>query len=231
MTDQPDPRPDPAAPSTVVLFDLDGTITDSFTGIVNSFRHALAAVGAPEPDPDVVRGIAGPPMLDTLHLVGLDEDTATAALSAYRARYTDTGWRENAVFDGMADLVGDLHAQGRRLAVATSKNEDTAQVILQHFGLAENFEVIAGSTPDGSRRAKADVIASALTRLGISTDPEDPDRDDVVMIGDRHHDVTGAAHFGIPTGFVKWGYSEPGESVGATWVVDSVEELRRLLGA
>ncbi|MFT4043461.1 MAG: HAD hydrolase-like protein [Gordonia sp. (in: high G+C Gram-positive bacteria)] len=222
---------DPSNPATIVLVDLDGTITDSFPGIVNSFRHALAQVGAPAADAGVEAGIAGPPLLDTLLGLGLDPATADAAMSAYRRRYTEVGWLENSVFDGMADLLGDLSRRGRTLAIATSKNERTARAIAEHFGVAGHFAVIAGASDDGSRRSKADVIARALAELGIatSTDTRHPDRP-VVMIGDRSHDVEGALSFGIPTILVGWGYAQPGEGDGARWRVDSVSDLREVLG-
>ncbi|MFW0792800.1 HAD hydrolase-like protein [Gordonia sp. CPCC 205515] len=222
------PRPDPADPSTVLLVDLDGTITDSFAGIANSFRHALAAVGAPEPTEDVVAGIAGPPMIDTLRELGLDQPTADAAMTAYRERYTEIGWLENAVFDGMGEILADVAADGRTLAVATSKNQTTACAILEHFGLAQHFRVIAGASDDGTRRAKADVIAHALDRLGITD--AGVTSTPVVMIGDRAHDVEGAARFGIPAILVGWGYALAGEGETAAWTVDSIADLREVLG-
>jgi phosphoglycolate phosphatase-like HAD superfamily hydrolase len=219
------PRPDPAAPSTVLLFDLDGTITDSFAGIERSFRHALATVGAPEPDPAVVAGIAGPPMVDSLRALDLDESTVDTAMRAYRERYVRTGWLENSVFDGMAELLSDLSTSGRRLAVATSKNQTTARQILEHFGLADHFDYIAGASDDGTRRSKSDVIGHALASLGI----DDPADHSVVMIGDRSHDVHGSAEFGIPAVFVRWGYAVDDENTDAAWTVDSVPALRELL--
>ncbi|MGV9710288.1 HAD hydrolase-like protein [Gordonia sp. NPDC003424] len=233
-TDIPDDattHPDPTDPSTRLLVDLDGTITDSFAGIANSFRHALAAVGAPEPDPDVVAGIAGPPMIDTLIGLGLDRPTADAAMRAYRERYTEVGWLENSVFDGMGELLADLTAAGRTLAVATSKNQTTARIILEHFGLAQNFAVIAGASDDSSRRAKSDVIAHALDGLGVTADTDGRVTSaPVVMIGDRSHDVEGAARFGIPAILVRWGYALHGEDEAASWTVDSVADLREVLG-
>ncbi|GAC51261.1 HAD hydrolase-like protein [Gordonia aichiensis] len=222
---------DPRDPRTVLLFDLDGTITDSFSGIVNSFRHALAEVGAPEPPDDVVAGVAGPPMIDTLTGLGLDHETADAAMRAYRRRYTDVGWLENSVFPEVGELVGDLARQGRTMTVATSKNENTARAILDHFALAPHFTAICGASDDGSRRSKADVIAWALTQSGVTPHPETglPDRP-VVMIGDRSHDVEGAESFGIPTVFVAWGYARAGEGDAAAWRVDSVVDLREVLG-
>lgn len=224
-------RPDPTDPDTVLLVDPDGTITDSFTGIANSFRHALTAVGAPPAPEAVVAGIAGPPMIDTLRELGLDEATANEAMRAYRARYVDVGWLENSVFDGMDTLLGDLGASGRTLAVATSKNQTTARAILDHFGLAGHFRVIAGASDDGTRRHKPDVIAHALAQLDISLDPHThrPARP-AVMIGDRSHDVEGAARFGIPTILVGWGYALAGERDAAAWSVDSMSDLREVLG-
>lgn len=222
---------DPADQATLLLIDLDGTITDSFDGIANSFRYALAAVDADEPSSEVVAGIAGPPMIDTLAGLGLDAATAEAAMRAYRARYTDVGWLENSVFDGMGELLADLQAAGRTLAVATSKNEKTARAILEHFGLAHHFQVIAGASDDGSRRAKSAVIAHALAQLGVDVVPGSQVTDhSVVMIGDRAHDVEGAALYGIPAVIVAWGYALHGEEDSAAWAVGSVADLREVLG-
>lgn len=227
MTSLPDPRD----PATILLVDLDGTITDSFEGIANSFRHALAAVGAPEPAPEVVRGIAGPPMIDSLHALGLSPEVADDAMRAYRSRYTETGWLENSVYEGMDAVLADLAAAGRTLALATSKNQTTARAILEHFGLAGYFQVIAGASDDGTRRHKADVIEHALTELDIGLDPSTRrPRVPVVMIGDRSHDVDGAARFGIPAILVGWGYSQVGEGRNATWPVASTADLREVLG-
>lgn len=222
---------DPHDPATALLVDLDGTITDSFAGIATSFRHALTEVGAPIPGAEVIDDIAGPPMIDTLRALGLDEATAAAAMAAYRARYTDVGWLENSVFPGMEALLADLAASGRTMAVATSKNENTARAILEHFGLADLFTVIAGASDDNSRRAKADVIAHALDGLGITYDADSRRTSrPVVMIGDRSHDVEGAADFAIPAIFVRWGYARDGEGDAAEWRVESIAHLREVLG-
>lgn len=219
--------------TSVTLFDLDGTLTDSAPGIVAGFRHALASVGAPEPDADLLDMIVGPPMVDTLRSLGLDEATTQRALASYFDRYDEVGWAENAVFDGIEELLITAARGGSRLAVATSKSERFARRILEHFSLAEHFEVIAGASDDGAaRRAKVDVIEHALRGLGI--DPIDAERGgtpNVVMVGDREHDVHGAAHWGIPTVFVGWGYGSAEEAAGARWSVDTVDELGRMLDA
>jgi phosphoglycolate phosphatase len=210
----------------LVIFDLDGTLTDSAEGIVASFRHALAQIGADVPDGDLAGRVVGPPMHQTLRAMGLGEQ-ADAAVAAYRADYTTRGWSMNSLFDGIPQLLTDLKAAGIRLAVATSKAEPTARKILAHFGLDDYFEVIAGATVDGTRSAKADVVAHALAQLAPL-----PDR--VLMVGDRSHDVEGAAEHGIDTVVVGWGYGKDdfdgpaGESAFAH--VATMLALREVLG-
>ena len=189
----------------LVIFDLDGTLTDSAQGIVSSFRHALGEVGAEIPDGDLAGRIVGPPM----------------------HHYTTRGWAMNSLFDGIPQLLGDLRAAGVRLAVATSKAEPTARRIIEHFGLDDHFEVIAGASLAGVRAAKADVMAHALAQL-------EPLPERVVMVGDRAHDVEGAAAHGIDTVVVGWGYGqadfdEP-TAVTAAAHVSTVDDLREVLG-
>jgi phosphoglycolate phosphatase len=210
----------------LVIFDLDGTLTDSAQGIVSSFRHALAEIGAVVPDGDLASRIVGPPMHHTLNEMGLGE-LADVAVAAYRADYTARGWAMNKLFEGIPALLADLQAAGVRLAVATSKAEPTAQRILTHFGLDEHFEVVAGASVDGSRARKADVVAHALAQLHPL-----PDR--VLMVGDRSHDVEGAGEHGIETVVVGWGYGRndfagPG-AVNALAHVATVDDLREVLG-
>jgi phosphoglycolate phosphatase len=214
----------PVRRGDLVIFDLDGTLTDSAEGIVTSFRHALQAVGAPVPDGDLVSRIVGPPMHLTLQEMGLGDD-AEAAIAAYRADYTTRGWSMNRPFAGIPALLADLHAAGVRLAVATSKAEPTAQRILAHFGLDSSFEVIAGASPDGSRKTKEEVLAHALAQL-------QPLPERVLMVGDRSHDVDGAAAHGIRTVVVGWGYGQADFADGLTTVTHAatVDDLRRALG-
>jgi HAD superfamily hydrolase (TIGR01549 family) len=207
----------------LVLFDLDGTLTDSAEGIVASFRHALGAIGADIPDGDLAERIVGPPMHVTLGSLGLGEK-ADEAIAAYRADYTSRGWSMNRMFDGIEDLLADLRAAGVRLAVATSKAEPTARRIVEHFGIHEHFEVIAGASVDGTRSAKADVVAHALAQLT-------PVPEEVLMVGDRSHDVHGAAHHGIDTVVVDWGYGAGDFTEDSTVRrVATVDELREVLG-
>ncbi|MGV0646416.1 HAD-IA family hydrolase [Mycolicibacterium sp. XJ2546] len=210
----------------LVIFDLDGTLTDSAKGIVSSFRHALGSIGAVVPDGDLASMVVGPPMHHTLREMGLGDQT-DAAIAAYRSDYRTRGWAINRVFDGIPALLADLRAAGVRMAVATSKAEPTAQRILAHFGLDDHFEVIAGASVDGSRATKADVVAHAVAQLTPL-----PER--VLMVGDRSHDVEGAAEHGIDTVVVGWGYGrgdfDDPDSPAARAHVSNVDELREVLG-
>lgn len=208
----------------LVIFDLDGTLTDSAEGIVASFLHALSHVGAPVPEGDLTAQIVGPPMDDTFRALGLGEST-DAAIAAFRAEYGTRGWAMNTVFDGIVALLADLRAAGVRLAVATSKLEPTARRILAHFGLDQHFEVIAGA--DDSRKTKEQVLAHALEQL-------QPLPERVLMVGDRSHDVDGAAAHGIDTVVVGWGYGQAdfADGLSSTGVTHAptIDELRRALG-
>nr|WP_170306411.1 HAD-IA family hydrolase [Mycolicibacter kumamotonensis] len=212
----------------MVIFDLDGTLTDSAAGIVASFRHALEHIGAPVPDGDLAQRLVGPPMHHTLSVMGLGELT-DAAIAAYRADYTSRGWLMNTMFDGVTALLADLRAAGVRLAVATSKVEPTARKILAHFSLDGFFEVVAGASVDGTRSAKSAVLAHALEQLAPL-----PAR--VLMVGDRRHDVDGAAAHGIDTVLVGWGYGQSDYPTGAAADdgllarVQTMDELREVLG-
>ena len=212
----------------LVIFDLDGTLTDSAEGIVASFRHALAAIGAEAPDGDLADRIVGPPMHSTLAAMGLGA-RADEAIAAYRSDYSERGWAMNALYDGVAELLGDLRSAGVRLAVATSKAEPTARRILDHFALAQHFEVIAGASLDGSRATKAEVLGHALNQL-------QPLPDGIVMVGDRAHDVQGAAAHGIATIVVGWGYGRTDFDDAAPAApppithVRTVADLREALG-
>jgi phosphoglycolate phosphatase-like HAD superfamily hydrolase len=210
----------------LVIFDLDGTLTDSADGIVSSFRHALGEIGAAVPEGDLAGRIVGPPMHLTLKTMGLG-DRVDDAMAAYRADYTTRGWAMNSVFEGIPALLSDLRAAGVRMAVATSKAEPTAKRIIEHFGLDDHFEVVAGASVDGSRSSKADVLARALAQL-------EPLPQRVLMVGDRSHDVLGAAAHGIDTVVVGWGYGagdfDGAEGTEAYRHVSSVDDLREVLG-
>jgi len=191
----------------VVLFDLDGTLSDSAPGILASLRHALAVNGLPPLDPATEHALLGPPFYESLPPI-IGEERLWPVLDAYRAHYASTMF-ETSAFPGVAELLDALRRDGRRLAVATSKPEKYAVPIVEHLGLDGYFETVGGDDLAGSLRTKALVIGTVLDRLG------EPDRSDVVMVGDRSHDVQGAAEHGIAAIGVRWGYGLPGELEGA----------------
>ena len=210
-----------------ILFDLDGTLTDSQEGITKSVQYALAHFGIEVEDLSSLRKFIGPPLTESFKaFYGMDDREAHVGLVKYRERFTDVGWAENAVYPGIGELVADLKKSGKRLLLATSKPEVQALKIMEHFGLKEHFELICGpalNAPDGY--GKADVIRDALRRANIT------DLTGVVMVGDRHHDVDGAHAVGLPCIGVLYGYGDRAElvSAGADHIAEDPAALRRML--
>jgi phosphoglycolate phosphatase len=201
----------------VVLIDLDGTLSDSAPGILASLRRAFADVGVPPLRDHVERSLLGPPFYESLPpLVGVDR--VPAIIDAYRRHY-DSAMFETSLYDGMIDVLSDLRGRGLKLAVATSKPEYYAIPIVEHLGIVDYFETVAGDALDGSRDNKAKVIAEALRRLGS------PDPAEVFMLGDRSHDVDGARAHGIGCIGAGWGYGSPEELSGAIEVFASPREM------
>ncbi len=205
----------------VVLFDLDGTLTDPQVGITLSTQHALATVGVRVDDPTELTWCIGPPILDNFARFGVTGDRALDALAAYRERYDRVGAYENRVYDGIPELLDGLDRGGRRLAVATSKAEHSARIILEHFGLIHHFEFVGGASADAVRSVKADVVSYVLAHLGH------PDPSSAVMVGDRHHDVDGARLNGLASIAVTWGFAVGDELEAAhpDRIVSTVAEL------
>ncbi|MFT3852552.1 MAG: HAD family hydrolase [Ilumatobacteraceae bacterium] len=206
----------------VALFDLDGTLTDPKEGITKSVQYGFARIGITVDDLDALVAYIGPPLQDSfVTLAGLSAADAAEALIGYREYFADRGMFENVPYDGIAELLDGLRADGWRLAVVTSKPTVFAEAILVHFGLRDAFEVVAGAELDGSRRHKHDVIAHALAGLGCRPD-------ECVMIGDREHDVLGARRAGVPSSIgVLWGYGSRDEleAAGAGEIVENIDEL------
>lgn len=212
---------------TAVLVDLDGTIVDSAAGITEDLAAALAEAGHPVPTPARMLAMVGPPILDGLRdVAGVEGEAAQDVLDRYRARYRVGGAFRAEVYPGMREALAELGAR-YPLAIATSKPESIATRILEHFGLADRFAVIAGASDDEVRSAKADVVARALDLLAAAgVDTSRP-----VLIGDRHHDVDGAAAHGVPTVFAAWGYGAPEEAAGAIAVAEQPSDLAAVIAA
>ena len=206
-----------------ILFDLDGTLTDSKEGILNCVRYALRKLDRPIPEEAVLLRFIGPPLEGAFQRwCGMDREEACRAVELFRERYGPVGKFENAAAPGMADLCRRLRARGLDLAVASSKPEAMCVPICERYGFASYLRVIVGSRP-GEDWDKARVVAEALARLGLADgDPS------VLMVGDRRYDVEGAAAHGISCAGVEFfGYAEPGEleEAGAAVVVRTPEEL------
>lgn len=206
-----------------ILFDLDGTLTDSGEGIINCASLALAHFGLPVPSREEMRVFVGPPLRETLMRFGVKPADVEEAMQVFRGRYLTKGKFENKPYPGIRELLEQLRAQGHRLYVATSKPEIQAVEIMEHFDLAKYFDIIAGATMDKARDTKAAVIAYLKAQAG--------DMAQAVMVGDTAFDVTGAAAHGIPTIGVAWGYGQVAdmEAAGAVAIARDPAELLALL--
>ena len=208
------------------LFDLDGTIIDSAPGITASLAWTFQRLGRPIPSPTELLAYVGPPILDSFRdLAGMTVAEAHHALEVYRPHYLQTGVFNSSVYPGVPALLKRMHESGIPISLATSKPELPATTALDYYGLAHYFTVITGASEDEVRSRKADVVAEALRRLAaLGVDISNP-----VMVGDREHDVHGAAEHGVPTIFVEWGYGTVAEQAGTIGVAATTEELGTLL--
>ena len=210
-----------------ILFDLDGTLTDSGPGITNSVAYALKKWNIEEKDINVLRKFVGPPLdVSFAKYYGFSKEKCVQAIQYYREYYLTKGIYENQVYDGMEDLLKWLRDTGRRAIVATSKPEPSAIHVLEYFHMDSYFDIIAGATMDGSRVEKSDVIRYALDRAGIR------DLSGVVMVGDRENDIQGAKANGLDSIGVLYGYGsrEELEEAGAMQIAETVEDLRGCIG-
>lgn len=206
-----------------ILFDLDGTLTDSGEGIINCAILALEHFGLPIPSREKLRIFVGPPLNETFLAHGVPADRIEEAIAVYRSRYVPIGKFENTPYPGVRELLETLKTQGHSLYVATSKPEAMSVEILEHFGLAKYFTQICGASLDLSRSTKEAVIAHLLAQNGRS--------DNMVMVGDTKFDILGAKAHGIPAIGVSWGYGSVSEmrQAGAVGIADSMEQLLLLL--
>lgn len=206
-----------------LLFDLDGTLTDSGEGIINSARYAFERMGYPVPKREEMGVFIGPPLWQTFIRFGIPKERSDEAVELFRERYVPLGKFENTPYPGIRETLAALQKGGWKLYVATSKPEVTAVEILEHFDLAKYFVRICGADMGHDRENKSDVIAYLLAqgaRNGIR-----------IMVGDTKYDVLGAAQHGIPTIGVSWGYGDVQEmkDAGAMAIVDTPQALFALV--
>ena len=219
------PRP-PA--SRALLVDLDGTLTDNYKGISRSIVHALTLLGTVTPSADALRACVGPPLRSSFARLLASDDPARIerAIAHYRARYAETGWRENVVYAGIASVLAQLAVEGNTLLLCTSKPQPYAERIVAHFGLAPHFAAVHGADLDGALDDKATLVARVLAREGLAADA-------CTMIGDREHDVRAAHANGVRAVGVLWGYGSREELVraGADALVPTPADLPGVLAS
>lgn len=211
-----------------VFFDLDGTITESAPGIINSVRYALKKMGYPSDDIETIRKFIGPPLKDSyMKYYGMTEEQAEHGIVCYREYYTEQGIFDNSVYDGVIETLEALKASGKRLVIATSKPEKFAKMIAEHFAFDKYFDKICGATMDEKRVEKADVIAYALEELGLSED----DLSRILMVGDRKHDILGGKANGLKTMGVLFGYGDLEElqNAGADYIVEHASDISKVI--
>ena len=208
-----------------ILFDLDGTLTDSGEGIINCAELALRHFQLPVPSREEMRVFVGPPLDQTFIQFGVPADQAQEAIRVFRSRYLVTGKFENYPYPGIRELLERLNADGHKLYVATSKPENTSIEICDHFDLSKYFVKICGASSDNdrSRNTKEAVIAYLLEECGRE--------EKIVMVGDTAYDVLGAKVHHIPTIAVTWGYGlvDDLKAAGAVGIANTMDELYELL--
>lgn len=202
-----------------ILFDLDGTLTDSGEGIINCVIYALEHYNLPIPSREELRVFVGPPLPETFVKYGVKPENAVEAEEVFRERFVPIGMYENSLYPGIPEMLDTLRKEGHILCIATSKPENMAREILRHFDIAKYFHHICGATLDHSRDTKEQVIAYLISQC--------ESRYPWVMIGDTEFDVLGANAHNIPTIGVAWGYGviENMQKAGAAAIVYNTEEL------
>lgn len=206
----------------IVLFDLDGTLTDPGEGITNSVAYALNKFGIEVEDKKQLYPFIGPPLHESFeNYYGFSPEDAMKAVDCYREYYNVKGIFENYVYDGIKDVLKTLKKRGKCVCLATSKPEIYASQILEHFGLSQYFDYIAGANMDGTRTKKDEVIRYALS-LCKAENPSD-----VIMVGDREFDIIGAKSCGIDSIGVLFGYGDRDElqNAGATYIAENVNDI------
>lgn len=208
----------------LILFDLDGTLTNPEEGITKSVQYALKAFGIEEDNQEKLKLFIGPPLVDGfMQFYNMSRENALIAVQKYRERFSDIGIYENEMFEKVPEMLETLKKNGKKLALATSKPIVYAQRIIKHFGIDKYFDIVVGAEFDGTRNEKAEVIKEVLNRAGVYQN--------AVMVGDRKQDVIGAIKNDIPCIGVSFGFAPEGEleENGAIEIADSIQELTKIL--
>lgn len=209
-----------------ILFDLDGTLTDPEIGITNGVMYALEKFGIKVNDRKELYCFIGPPLVDAfMKYYGFSNEDALQAVVYYREFFSVTGIYQNEIYSGVEDMLKQLKNAGKTLILATSKPQKFAEIVLDYFNIAKYFDCVVGATFDGKLNYKADVIAVALERGGVT------DKNKSIMIGDRHHDIDGAKQNGLKSMGVLYGFGDIDElqTAGADYIAESPQEICKIL--
>lgn len=211
---------------TTILFDLDGTLTDSGAGIMNAVSYALEKYHIRMEGEAELNKFVGPPLQESFtRFCGFSPEETEKAIAYYREYYREKGIYENKLYEGIPALLKELSDMGKNILLATSKPELFAVQILEYFGIDKYFTFIGGATMDSTRSRKADVISYTLKQCNIT------DYSLAVMVGDREQDILGAKEIGIDSIGVLYGYGsrEELQGAGATCIADNVQDIIRLV--
>ena len=209
-----------------VLFDLDGTLIDSESGIINSVLYAFEKYNITVNEKDELRKFIGPAIQESFSTdYGFNEEEVPEVIATFREYYSEKGVYEGKVFEGIVDVLKELKKRGKKLAVATSKPEVFTLRVLEHFGLAQYFDYVAAASLDETKTKKFVLIGEVVEHFDVD------DLDKVVMVGDRKQDIRGAADSGVTSIAVKWGYGSDEEIAKhqPDYVAEKVEDLLELI--
>ena len=204
-----------------VLFDLDGTLTNSEGGIKRCINYAMKMIGKPLLSDEVLNSMIGPPFVVSMKAIGLTEDETAKAIAHYRSQYAVDGWNDNVVYDGIKEMLYSLQSKGLKLSLATSKPMRFAEKIMDYFDMTKYFVFLGAADTDNKRGSKIEVIEYVFQNLEIT------DRSKVLMIGDRKYDVEGANLAGIDCGGVLWGFGDREEltNAGAKYIFEKPSDV------
>lgn len=205
-----------------LLFDLDGTLTDSSPGIVRCINHALAVLGREPVAEASLRSMIGLPLMSIFGATMEcdDERVLDAAIEAYRERFNDTGVFENSLYPGVREMLDEVCRAGHTLQLVTVKPRSAAALVLEHFGIAGCFAAVHGPELDQRTCDKADLVHAALRLVN-------GDVREAVMIGDRAEDVRAARRHDVRAIAAGWGYGHPEEllAAGPEYLAPTVADL------
>lgn len=210
----------------VIIFDLDGTLSNSKEGITKSVQYALSRLGIKEEDLNSLEHFIGPPLTDELiRTYGMSEEDAQKGLEYYRERYVPVGIYETEIYPGTEEMFKELKRSGKIIALATSKPQEMAEEVLRFLKIKQYFDVVMGAELHGPRQSKQAVLEALFDKLELK------DKSKYIMIGDTCFDIDGAKAVGIASMGVSYGFGDKNEMLehGAMYVVDRADEITRLL--